>query len=350
MVFYPASVYAPEAVLKDGDVVRAEHVNALRSEMIAVQSQLGTNPGDVPTLDPAEGTLAARIRDIEVRANRSTDDLYVSKKGGSVVSPGNAAGVAFTSEINSSHPSIDLLLGGSSTESGVRLWGSSGLVEAKRVSADTVSAGALNVSGDVGLPGAAHSCAVSRENYLAAAGASGTGTMNPQAWYALAGNTEGAAANTSFSFTAPRTAAARIVIQADLHSSQGLIALSFRLRKAGDSSDAVAASDDRSIKYLGYGHDEASAGPAAADHPPGATLVGGFVVRGLTKGAQYTLTVVGKRSTPPVPKQGEPSNRLFVASTNYTDAHPWGVWMPVRNLSVLVEPVFSLGSVVVEQL
>ena len=109
MASYPSSIATPTTKVDGIDYVLANHVNDLQSEVVAIQTALGTYPATTSTTAMASltfsnatntsyGTVKARLENIEAGLYKVLNDSYVVKAGGSIItsSAANVKGLVVT--------------------------------------------------------------------------------------------------------------------------------------------------------------------------------------------------------------------------------------------------------------
>lgn len=146
MAAYPTSVFSPypELLEDNKDLVLAEHVNALRGEVIALETALGINPSTSTTVNPSDvpvttatvfSNVASRIANLEKAALRDLGALYVLTEGGSIVGSRSDSGGIGIRNTSTVYAALEVLADDSGWSSDlerstIRLWGT-GKVDAK---------------------------------------------------------------------------------------------------------------------------------------------------------------------------------------------------------------------------
>jgi hypothetical protein len=98
---YPGAIKSYQAKTNFTEIVDSSHVNSLQDEVVAIQTNLGTNiatstsPSSSGTFNVASqnyGTLNARLANIEIGIVADSHNQYVHKTGGDTLTP-SAIGV-----------------------------------------------------------------------------------------------------------------------------------------------------------------------------------------------------------------------------------------------------------------
>lgn len=97
---YPGAIKSFQTKSNFTEIVDSSHVNSLQDEVVAIQTNLGTNiatstsPSSSGTFNTASqnyGTLNARLANIETGVIADSHNQYVHKTGGDTLTPSGAA-------------------------------------------------------------------------------------------------------------------------------------------------------------------------------------------------------------------------------------------------------------------
>lgn len=98
---YPGAIKSYQAKTNFTEIVDSSHINSLQDEVVAIQTNLGTNiatstsPSPSGTFNVASqnyGTLNARLANIEIGIVADSHNQYIHKTGGDILTP-SAIGV-----------------------------------------------------------------------------------------------------------------------------------------------------------------------------------------------------------------------------------------------------------------